>query len=86
MDRRSTGHRASGDDASTKTDAQFTIYLDGRVAKTGHLQLGAEMPVDLNVTDVLRLRFGTKDMTPPAYPLCGSGGGPFVWGDAVVTR
>jgi hypothetical protein len=80
--------RASGvqDDASTKTDAQFTIYLDGRAAKTGNLGLGLAVPVDLDISDVLGLRFETKDMTPPSCPLCESGGGPFVWGDAMVTR
>jgi hypothetical protein len=43
------------DDASTKTDAQFTIYLDGRAAKTGNLRLGLAVPADLDISDVLRL-------------------------------
>jgi len=74
------------DDASSKTNANFAIYFDGRQVMTGDLHLGAATNVDLDVKGVLRVRLEVKDATPSDCLLCGPGGGPFVWGDPRLTR
>ena len=84
--KRLKGTMSVRDNADANTNAQFTIFLDGREAMTGNLRLGSETPVDLDVGGVLRLRFEIKDLSPPACAICGLGGGPFIWGDARVTR
>jgi serine/threonine-protein kinase len=84
--KRLTGAVSVQDTAEATTKAKFKILLDGREALAGDLALGSEVPVDLDVTGVLRLSFQIDNMTPGDCILCGPGGGPFIWGNPMVSR
>jgi len=77
------GTLAFRDDASSSAKGFWSVYVDGKQAFTKSQGLGASLPLDLDITGILRLKIENTNTTAASY---GCSDDYFVWGDLRIER